>query len=227
MANQNDAHEASPLLGDQNNSDETTHTAAKWSLKDHLDKWWTVYICAIFIIVVDVPSFMSEGPRLRMLELAVCRNFYADHDPSVIDDNGNVIESLCKTPDIQSSLAKMRGILAMEEAIPGLLLAVPYGIAADKWGRTLVLSLSLLGFLLRDVWYFTVLYFFRIFPLGAVYLSPALLVIGGGSTVVGPMLLAVVAASVPQESRYARHDKRVYSLSSILTIYNIEPTPFS
>ncbi len=148
---------------------------------------------------------MSEGPKLRMLELAVCRDFYAAHDPSVIDNNGNVAEQRCKIPEIQSALAKLRGIMAKMEAIPGLLLAVPYGMLADKWGRTLVLGLALSGFVLKDGWTFTVLYFYRIFPLKAVYAAALLVAVGGGPTVAGPMFLAIVAAFVPPESSYNSH----------------------
>lgn len=206
METRDDRHEASPLLGEQcDGGNHATKHSAQSSLQRHLSKWWTVYVCAVLIITLDVPSFMSEGPELRMLELAVCRDFYAAHDLSVIDDNGNVAEQRCKIPEIQSALAKLRGIMAMMEAIPGLLLAVPYRMLADKWGRTLVLGLALSGFVLKDGWTFTVLYFYRIFPLKAVYAAALLVAVGGGPTVAGPMFLAIVAASVPPESRYNSH----------------------
>lgn len=67
------SHKASPLLGEQRNgSHDIPERSVSWSPKQHLEKWWTIYVCAVFIIVVDVPSFMSEGPKLRMLELAAC-----------------------------------------------------------------------------------------------------------------------------------------------------------
>jgi hypothetical protein len=174
------------------------------ALRRHFAKWWTVYICGLLILTSDVPNFMSEAPRLRMLELGLCREYYAVHDPSVIGDNGGIPERLCKLPQIQSSVARMRGIMAMMEAIPGLLLAVPFGILADKKGRRLVIGLCLTGFLLRDTWTFATLYFYKVFPLKAVYAAPLTAVIGGGPTVISPMLLAVVAASISAESRYIK-----------------------
>lgn len=209
MATRNPPQETSPLLGEESRAhdDEEQYQYASTPrevLQRHFAKWWTVYICGLLILTSDVPGFMGEAPRLRMLELGLCREYYAVHDPSVIGDNGGIPERLCKLPQIQSSVAKMRGIMAMMEAIPGLVLAVPFGILADKKGRRLVMGLCLLGFLLRDIWTFATLYFYRVFPLRAVYAAPLTAIIGGGPTVISPMLLAVVAASIPADSRYAQ-----------------------
>ncbi|KAF5969583.1 hypothetical protein FBULB1_10157 [Fusarium bulbicola] len=96
----------------------------------------------------------------------------------------------------------MRGILGMIEGIPGLILAIPYGVLADSKGRRLVTGLSLLGFVLRDIWAFTVLYFHRVFPVRAVYAAQAFLVLGGGSTVISPMIMAIIAAAIPEASSF-------------------------
>lgn len=170
--------------------------------KKHFDQWRVFYICVMFLIVTDVPSFMGEGPMLRMLELGACREYYTTHDPDMIDNNGNIAERLCKLPEIQSRIAMVRGLLAFLEAVPGLLLAVPYGIIADVYGRGLVVGLCLVGFLIRDIWIFVCLYFYTVFPLNAVYLAPMAAIIGGGSTVTGPMLFAIMTASTPRESRF-------------------------
>ncbi|KAF4337200.1 major facilitator superfamily transporter [Fusarium beomiforme] len=167
----------------------------------HFACWSTLYVCSLFVLLVDVPSFMSEVPKLRMLELGLCRDYYAANDPSVIGHDGSVPEHLCRVSEIQSSLAKMRGILGMIEGIPGLILAIPYGLLADSKGRRLVTGLSLLGFVLRDIWAFTVLYFHQMFSIRAVYAAPAFLVLGGGSTVISPMIMAIIAAAIPEASR--------------------------
>lgn len=113
----------------------------------------------------------------------------------------DIPESLCKLPPIQSTVAKLRGILALLEAVPGLLLAVPFGILADKKGRRFVLNICMVGILLLEIWTFNSLYFSDLFPLRSVYVAPLMLVFGGGSIVFSSMLLAVIAASVPQQSR--------------------------
>ncbi|KIL92439.1 hypothetical protein FAVG1_04850 [Fusarium avenaceum] len=170
-------------------------------LQRHFARWSALYVCGLFILLVDVPNFMSEVPKLRMLELGLCRDYYAANDPSVIGRDGSVPEHLCKVREIQSALAKMRGILGMIEGIPGLILAIPYGVLADSKGRRLVTGLSLLGFVLRDLWAFAVLYCHKVFPVRAVYAAPAFLVLGGGSTVISPMMMAIIAAAVPEASR--------------------------
>ncbi|KAF5655016.1 major facilitator superfamily transporter transporter [Fusarium sp. NRRL 25303] len=201
--------ESTPLLQPSlncdahNRSPPKTNRAGEWrtTWQRHFSRWSALYICSLFILLVDVPNFLSEVPKLRMLELGLCRDYYAATDPSVIDHDGSVPEHLCKVHEIQSALAKMRGILGMIEGIPGLILAIPYGVLADSKGRRLVTGLSLLGFVLRDIWAFTVLYFHRVFPVRSVYAAPAFLVLGGGSTVISPMIMAIIAAAIPEASR--------------------------
>ncbi|XWX01587.1 hypothetical protein V2A60_009615 [Cordyceps javanica] len=195
--------ESTPLLGNARPNEAERGTAANLELfKQHVARWHTLYVCVLFLVVTDVPSFMGEGPMLRMLELGACREYYTAHEPDKIDGHGNVPERLCKVADIQSRVAHIRGLLSFMEAVPGLVLAVPYGIIADTYGRTLVIGLCLVGFLIRDTWIFVCLYFHRLFPLNAVYFAPSTAIIGGGSTVTSPMLFAIVAASTPQERRY-------------------------
>jgi hypothetical protein len=206
--------ESTPLLQPgltcyaSNRSPPTKDRVIQWraAWQHHFSQWSTLYICSLFILLVDVPNFLSEVPKLRMLELGICRDYYAATDPSVIGRDGSVPEHLCKVHEIQSALAKMRGILGMIEGIPGLILAIPYGVLADSKGRRLVTGLSLLGFVLRDIWAFTALFFHRVFPVRAVYAAPAFLVLGGGSTVISPMVMAIIAAAIPEESRYVHRD---------------------
>ncbi|KAF5720124.1 major facilitator superfamily transporter [Fusarium mundagurra] len=206
---QHGVSESTPLLQpDLNGSAPTRSSPTKdrviqWrtTWQRHFSQWSALYVCSLFILLVDVPNFLSEVPKLRMLELGLCRDYYAVTDPSVIGRDGSVPEHLCKVNEIQSALAKMRGILGMIEGIPGLMLAIPYGVLADSKGRRLVTGLSLLGFVLRDIWAFTVLCFHRVFPVRAVYAAPAFLVLGGGSTVISPMIMAIIAAALPEASR--------------------------
>ncbi|KAM0543703.1 hypothetical protein ACHAPJ_012152 [Fusarium lateritium] len=211
---QHDIAESTPLLlsgadGAASNGNRFTGDSkaaeSGWQTKwqRHFAQWSPLYVCGLFILLVDVPNFMSEVPKLRMLELGLCRDYYVATDPSTIGRDGSVPEHFCKVPEIQSALASMRGVLGMIEGIPGLVLAIPYGLLADSKGRRLVTGLSLLGFVLRDLWAFAVLYFHETFAVRAIYAAPAFLVLGGGSTVIGPMILAIIAAAIPEASRCA------------------------
>lgn len=210
MDNQSLPTEASPLLEDGERRVDTSASpdeASKpresftSSLKKHWALWSHMYICGLFVLLIDTPNYMAEAPKLRILELGLCRDYYASVDPGVIHDDGTIDERLCKVTQIQSSLARMRGYLGMLEMIPGLLLAVPYGILADVSGRRLVIGLCLLGCVLRDCWTFVALYFYRAFAVPSIYAAPAFLLLGGGPTLFGPMVLSMIAAATPEDLR--------------------------
>lgn len=171
------------------------------AFRQHVEQWRTFYSCLLLLFLVDAPMFMGEGPRIRMLEIGLCREYYEARDPSVIGPGGTVPERLCKLRDIQSPLSRLRGFLGLLEGLPGLLFAVPYGILADARGRRLVAGACLLGFIMRDSWTFAVLYFHDVFPLRAIYAAPAFVLLGGGNTLFGPMVMAMVAAAVPEDFR--------------------------
>lgn len=114
--------EETPLLGtDQAPKPGAETTRLPWlsrrgsadALQRHFSQWAPVWFCLLFVLLIDIPAFMSETPKLRMLELSLCREYYSTRDPSVIDDDGSVPEGLCKLPQIHSSLAKQLGLLGM------------------------------------------------------------------------------------------------------------------
>jgi len=88
--------------------------------RNHWSRWKVIYACALFIFILDFPSFMRVAPFLRLIELGVCRDYYQKVDPSVIAPNGDIDESLCKLDVIQSELANMRGLLGSVESLPGI-----------------------------------------------------------------------------------------------------------
>jgi hypothetical protein len=117
--------EVTPLLSAQHARTQVDHhesnTTKVETLYNHVKQWKAVYLCSLFILFYDFPSFMRVAPKLRMYELALCRDYYREVDPSVIDRNGAVDEKLCKLSIIQSDLAYLRGIIGFLEAIPGKL----------------------------------------------------------------------------------------------------------
>lgn len=50
-------------------------------------------------------------PRLRAIELAVCREYYAVHNPSMIRHGGFVDESSCEIKAIQEEVAWLKSLL--------------------------------------------------------------------------------------------------------------------
>jgi hypothetical protein len=177
------------------------HNGPISAFRQHVNNWRTFYSCLLLLFLVDAPMFMAEGPRIRMLEIGVCREYYETTDPGVVWPGGAVPEHMCKLKDVQSRLSRLRGFLGLLEGVPGLLFAVPYGILADARGRRLIAGACLLGFILRDSWTFIVLFYHELFPLRAIYAGPTFVLLGGGVTLFGPMIMAIVAVTVPEEFR--------------------------
>jgi hypothetical protein len=113
-------------------------------------------ICIMCIFLVEVGDFMQRAPLMRIMEDIICRRYYESALNAGIDLSLPIPEKDCKGPVVQSELAMVRGWDATFSCIPGLLLAVPYGVIADKFGRKLVLTLGLLGAVLSVVWGITV-----------------------------------------------------------------------
>jgi hypothetical protein len=69
----------------------------------------------------DVGGSLVDTPEVRLLEMAVCRDYYRKHDPSVIGEPplSYVDEKLCKVNEIQSDLAYIRAVKSLLMTIPG------------------------------------------------------------------------------------------------------------
>ncbi|EFY88025.1 MFS transporter, putative [Metarhizium acridum CQMa 102] len=78
-------------------------------------------LCGLLTVVADFGGSLTAAPEVRLLEMTVCRAFYALRDPSVIGPPplGYVDESLCKVADIQVSLAYLRAWKRCLDSIPG------------------------------------------------------------------------------------------------------------
>ena len=114
----------------------------------------TVALCAALNLVADLGGNMTAGPEVRLLEMAVCREFYWRHSPSVIGPPpfAFIDESLCKNQDIQSKLAQLRTVQKSLSVLPGLLLTVFSGSLADVYGRKPLILLSFTGVVFSYLW---------------------------------------------------------------------------
>ena len=69
---------------------------------------WT---CLLFSFLSNLSIRLVQVPLLRVCELGACRRYYVVHDPSVIDNNGNVEEQFCKSASVQERVALIMGLL--------------------------------------------------------------------------------------------------------------------
>jgi len=120
-------------------------------------KPWFLLCSLIFILiaVIDIGAFLAEPPKTRLFEANLCLHYYETNDPSKINHSAEgewVPESLCKVNEVQQKMAMIFGWQEMFDAIPGILLAVPFGTLADKWGRKWIFFASLMGLQFGTAW---------------------------------------------------------------------------
>ncbi|RYP71762.1 hypothetical protein DL771_004574 [Monosporascus sp. 5C6A] len=86
-----------------------------------------LYPSALFFIfalsfVADLGGSLVDTPEVRLLEMAICRDYYLEHDPSVIGPppRSYVDEELCKINEIQVDLAYIRAVMRPSGNSPSL-----------------------------------------------------------------------------------------------------------
>jgi hypothetical protein len=179
--------ESRPLLGFE-------PSGVRERLIAHWEIWRPIYLCALFALSMEVPGALGTAPNLRMIELAVCRRFYDRHEADLPDE-------LCAVDEVQTRIANVFAILGPLNTLPGLILAIPYGMLADSKGRKLVLALSLIGIILESIFTFIALQPGSFFPFWMIYASTIWLIIGGGVVVMTNIIMTIVADIAPPEIR--------------------------
>ncbi|MCJ1435788.1 hypothetical protein MMC27_005163 [Xylographa pallens] len=151
----------------------------------------TAYIVLICIMFGD---YMQQSPKIQIYESILCSDYYSKIDTHLMQGRD------CKVKAVQKELATLRGVERLTELLPTVL-AIPYGIAAKKYGHRTILTLGCLGFGFAQTWTLFVCWFPETFPIRLVWAQWAWQLIGGGSTVISTMFFLVLADMTPAESR--------------------------
>lgn len=107
---------------------------------------YVVLLCIVLAVISDVGESLYAAPRVRLFESVACTRYYLRHDPSLVDRAGSVPERLCKIDPVQDKVASVVGWQYFFDAIPAILLPIPYGYVADLRGRKWILVLALVGY---------------------------------------------------------------------------------
>ncbi|KAJ5458653.1 Major facilitator superfamily domaingeneral substrate transporter [Penicillium sp. IBT 31633x] len=204
--------ETEPLLG--------SHTSPP---ARHPKKFLISILCAIFLLAADFGFFMSSAPQLAVYQDIICRNYQANLHKAGNETLGPPGSNPCKSEAVQGELALVIGYQNTFDVLPGLVLALPYGVLADSWGRKPILYLSVLGIMLGEIWVRIVCLFSSVIPLRMVWFSAIFKIIGGGEQVVTAIALVIVADVFSEDERATA----LFRLQSCVQIAEILATPLS
>ncbi|KAL4941284.1 hypothetical protein BDV06DRAFT_5339 [Aspergillus oleicola] len=154
-------------------------------------------------LAVEVGFVMAGGPMTRIYESIACRDYYSTVDPSklTLGSDGQVPEELCKGKEVQSEVAAVKGYMEFFEGMLSILLAAPYGLLADRYGRKKALCFGIPGFVLNCMINFGVMWFSDVFPLRTVWVSCLTFVFGGGPVVTVAIIYTMMADVTTEEER--------------------------
>ncbi|KAJ5129927.1 Major facilitator superfamily domain general substrate transporter [Penicillium bovifimosum] len=154
------------------------------------------------ILAVEVGFAFLDGPMVRIMESIACRQYFAVIDPTQIGADGQVPEAMCKIGEVQAELAAVKGYHMFFDGTLSALLAIPYGLLADRHGRKSTLALSLPGFGLNALLTLVILWFSDFFPLRALWFTALTWLLGGGP-VVSFAIIWTMMADVTNEAERA------------------------
>ena len=180
-------------------------------------KWRSSQAITLLLIVVLILATcgdqLMESPQTRIIEAIICYRHYEHADPSklllgraVIGPGavGGVAEMDCKAADaVQSQLASLRGWQQLLDGFPSLIMAVPIGWAADKYGRKPFLTLAVISFVFRASWIQGVCWWWQAFDIRWTWFSSVHGLISGSSPVVSALFFVMLSDITPEAERAA------------------------
>jgi MFS family permease len=194
---------ATPLLHDHTATQEHHGPELHHHYKNHPKFFLVVFVILLSLSFISIGDNMNRAPWMRIQEDIVCRSYYKSTFPNEFENPLEPIpEDRCKVPDVQARLAMLRGWDQTFSCIPSIITAVPYGVMADKYGRKVVLILSLFGICLSLGWAEFVGYFSRYIAIEWFWAGNAFLFIGGGSQVSRSTVFTILADVSSEDRRY-------------------------
>ena len=154
-----DSSERLPLLLDTSEDSSTNRHVADtkfWQTPERL-----TLVVLVIVLLVSLGDQLQEAPQTRLTEAVLRYRYWERVDPSKLllgrkdvgpGAIGGVEEMWCKADEVQTALAMLGGWQALFDGLPNLLFALPFGWAADRYGRKPLVFAGLLAFVLRALW---------------------------------------------------------------------------
>ena len=173
----------------------------------------SMVLLMIFILILfESGEALIQSPQARILESVICYRWYERTDPTKLQIRredlgpgaiGGVAEMWCKVDEVQSELAMLRGWQQLFYGIPSLLFAIPFGWAADRFGRRPFILLGTFAFPVRAAWIQLVTCFWKAFDIRMTWFSALLGSFGGGNSILAALFFVCLNDVVPDEDRAA------------------------
>ena len=202
------ANERTPLIVPSHNGTKTADSQTSPQPSRPYKRVLTL-LC-IVLVLVQCGDELGQSPNTRIAEAIICYRHYEAADPTKLligraavgpGAIGGVSEISCKVGAVQSQLSTLRGYQGFLDGMPSLLLALPFGWAADKYGRKPFLVLGVLSFVLRVIWKQLVFWFWQSLDIRWSWASALHGLMAGSSPVVSALFFVIVSDIVPENER--------------------------
>ncbi|KAF4551961.1 Efflux pump-like protein 8 [Elsinoe fawcettii] len=202
--------ERTPLLGKRASQDIGEVIDIEPSTGSSLHPRTIIALILLVVMIFTLGDTIQDTPQKRIFESIYCYQYWEEHDPTKLllsradigpGAIGGVEEKWCKVATIQSQVASLRGWQIFFDGIPALLVAIPFGILADRIGRKPIVWLGIFSFLLRTTWMQFICWFWQAFPLKLIWLSSLHGLISGSSPVVSAIAITIVSDVTDDSTR--------------------------
>ncbi|KAJ5629585.1 hypothetical protein N7528_003242 [Penicillium herquei] len=194
-------------------------------------QWRVMLLAAFLMFSVNFGHFMGTAPQLAIFEDIIWLGREASHMIIEFDNN------ICKSEPVQSELAFISGWKNTLDVLPALILALPYGVLADKVGRRPFVILSTVATAISECWprviciiplvvynagILMIIGWFN-WPLRLVWLTGMFRAPGGGDQFATFILMTIIADVFNEEQRTTA----LFRLASLPIIAEVVATPIS
>lgn len=97
-----------------------TSSATKIATQWHENRR-TVYACLVLRATDALGYALMSTPLLQLLESDVCRNYYREHNDSIVPLDGDISDGLCKAAPVQSNISYINGTNSILTLLPSTL----------------------------------------------------------------------------------------------------------
>lgn len=100
-------------MENQSQVDNTQARSRAWRLR--LVPW----VVGAIQLLAALGQWLNYIPMNKLFQRSLCHAYYLNHDPDVIDGDGNVPEGACYNADIQADVYKYLGLVSTLELVCG------------------------------------------------------------------------------------------------------------